>query len=181
VGQRSCQRLTHHYRPQPLNDLDRLQFPVPNTSTKPICPNCGYDLSGLIAPKKTATCPECSTESSYQAATESQSRWNAIKWYIILLLVIPMILNTASYFLLDPTNDTMLKLGFFPVVMLPLVILVATPIFLHDEWRTRRLSTRKPLSPPDYVSGFFIVGPAIVSFLVSLFMALAWTLTFAGP
>ncbi len=91
-----------------------------------------------------------------------------------------MILNTISYFLLDPTNDTMLKLGFFPVVMLPLVILVATPIFLHDEWRTRRLSTRKPLSPPDYVSGFFIVVPATISFFVSLLMALVWTSALSG-
>jgi len=65
--------------------------------SKPTCPACNYDLTGLIDQGASATCPECNTNSTYGQATYRKPRTPTIKIALVFLLAIPSIYSLASW------------------------------------------------------------------------------------
>ena|GEM_PF-5110544 len=150
---------------------------MPNTTTKPICPNCGYDLSGLIAPETTVTCPECSTESSYQAATEMHSRWNVIKRVLILLWVIPMGVTVYSYTIYTQwsyENDFLFEIGFLPLAFVQFYMIAITAMLTYKEVKARRPLRRARKKPAGWVFVFFLLTSLACSFMLSLMVLGQW-------
>tara|TARA_R110002072_G_scaffold42064_4_gene117443 strand:+ start:569 stop:1042 length:474 start_codon:yes stop_codon:yes gene_type:complete len=156
---------------------------VPNTTTKPICPNCGYDLAGLIEPETTATCPECSTDSTYQAATEAQSRWNVLMWDLILFLVIPMAINLIAYLIVQVAPRELFEVLYIlilPYLLLPLVLLVAIPTALVVEGTKRMHLGKAQRKPAGWIFVICIVIPGTFSLLLSLAISLIWLVSMSG-
>ena len=145
--------------------------------TKPICPNCGYDLSGLIEPETTATCPECSTESSYQAATEMHSRWNAIKWVLILLWAIPMSITAYSFAIYTQwsyEDDLLFVIGFVPLGLAHYYMIAITAMLVYKEIKARRPLRHARKKPAGWVFIFFLLTSIACSLTISFMVLIQW-------
>lgn len=94
--------------------------------TQPICPCCGYDLSGLVEPHNSCTCPECNTETDYQSATTQIPQRIALHRVVLLLLLVPLILTAITWELMHYTGKRYNDLG----DIIALIALLIQPCFI---------------------------------------------------
>lgn len=138
---------------------------MPHQPSKPTCPTCAYDLTGLIEQGSSATCPECNTDSTYAQATTPRICTPTLKHAIIWVLAIPSGWMTLFWAQLNIGNS--LDGAMTPYIS-GLILMLYLPTFslalLIMEWRRRRLCGAKRLKP----SFLKVVLIVIACFAVSM-------------
>jgi len=112
---------------------------VPNQPLTPTCPNCGYDLTGLIEPDSSAACPECNTQSTFAQAIYRKPKTPTIKRALIWLFLIPTIASFFSWALLYlGTRLEGAELVFFLfIIFFNIAIPIYAIVLLVQEWKSR--------------------------------------------
>lgn len=70
------------------------------TDPKPICPNCGYELSGILDASDTVTCPECG-ESVTPRYRKTQSLRYALNFAVGLIGIPSVVVPTIALVLIQ--------------------------------------------------------------------------------
>ena len=153
--------------------------------TKPItptCPNCGYDLTGLLEPHASVQCPECSERTTFQFATITISRWPTIRRAFIWLIAAPLIATFISWRLLytDGWYDGFAgELGLMLVVMQEFYLPIALITFLVKEWRIRHRLQRH-FRPSGWISAFIILIYGATSITLGMRVLYMWMSSIAS-
>lgn len=148
---------------------------MPTPPCEPACPECGYDLTGVIAAEGFAHCPECGRWLTWATATAPRDRWRTVRWAAIVLLGVPLPIAAASYWLFaaSTTLDYFL-LGFLPPVFMGLYIPVAVVCLLVVDARRRGRNKGRRRRLPWWASVLLILAMGSVSMAACVRVAILW-------
>lgn len=149
----------------------------------PTCPNCSYDLTGLINPDTPVDCPECNTHSTYAQATTRISRYPALQKSVILLFIAPQLIHLCSYIIFQSweySDNTLFAIGFIPVGLMFWYLLVATIILLVSEYRARKGKARSQVQPSSWVSYLAILICVLITMGVNMPLIGLWAAAIAS-
>lgn len=141
----------------------------------PTCPSCGYDLSGLLEPGGSCTCPECSTKTTYETATTRKPPTPTVKIATIYILAIPSswaVFSMALLFFGPRLSYSQLPFLLIPVFIAGIPIL-STILLVLDRKSRKRCSAA--LFEHEY-SGIimFILTCTVISEALLLFGLYFW-------
>jgi predicted RNA-binding Zn-ribbon protein involved in translation (DUF1610 family) len=143
--------------------------------TQPTCPSCGYDLSGLVEPHSSYTCPECSTETSYEKATTRKPPTQTIKLALIFVLAIPSAWGIFSWALLY--LGAMLDGAELILILSPLCITsipILSIVLLILDWKSRKRCGNHLFRIEFSAVAFVIICSAAISEMILLFSLADW-------
>jgi hypothetical protein len=151
--------------------------------SNPICPNCRYDLTGLIEEGASANCPECNIISTFESASLRLSRSKSIRRAVVLLFVVPIIVATWSFLFFqiwDYEEDGIFTIGFIPLVSVINLVPITLIVFLVKELKIRRKIPNANIYPTIWISLAWIILPAITSILLCFYVIIKWAEAIAG-
>lgn len=148
------------------------------TTPKPICPNCGYDLTGLIKPEASTDCPECNAHSTYAQATEHISRYSSLRKSVFLLLIAPQFIHLWSYLIYSKwdalSEVALITLGFIPVAFMFWYVLTITIIALVSEHHARKGKAHSKIKPSKWVCYTTILICVLITMTVNAVVGGLW-------
>ena len=147
---------------------------MPNPIT-PTCPNCNYDLTGLINQGSSATCPECNTHTTYLQAIAPRVITPTLKHAIIWIFAIPSGWMALFWAQLNIGNS--LDGAGLPYIS-GLILMLYLPIFslalLIMEWRLRRRNSAKRLKPSFLKVALIVITCFAVSMTWNWIVFMDW-------
>jgi len=153
---------------------------MPKHPSRPTCPSCGYDLSGLAVSLDNCRCPECGKD-SINPRIEVEERTHILRHATIWLWILPLFHATVCWVLLItlPLQDLILPLVLTLIVNF-LFISGYALLTLRNEASAREAERSYPdwyrVTPPLYRIQWRIVAGWIVSTVVILPILFRWML-----
>lgn len=161
-----------------------LKVTTTNTTLKPLCPNCGYELTGLISHETAASCPECNTSSTYAEAIKHNRRFPSIQKSLILLFIVPQAFHIISYISYLNWNgvdeDALFANGFTPVVLMFWYLLVVTAILISVERESFTSKARARTCRNGWASYLTILFCEVITMAVNLKIFGLWAAAIAS-
>jgi hypothetical protein len=145
--------------------------------TNAVYPTYNYDLDGIIREDGTATCPECGSVTTEERASQTVSRWKAVKRALIMLLAAPLAICLYSYVInlsWEYGSDALFEIGFIPLVLTFYYILITAIVLLILEWRTKRKNKHCRVTPSVWLCVAAIIIPAAISITAIIFVLVPW-------
>jgi len=102
----------------------------------PICPSCGYDLNGIVAPGAIADCPECGRTVSYLRALEPPKSPHTIRHTLIALLAVPSALAVFFWWSLYQPGDQLsiaVPVWFLSMASAPYLLIYAAVLLVREK------------------------------------------------
>ena len=129
---------------------------------RPICPACGYDLSGILEPESLIPCPECGRRLSYQRAIEPPKQPQTTRNALLFILAIPSAWMGIFWFQLNIANSLQGALvPYFSGLILTLYLPTLAGILLTRDWLKRR-RTNPGYNDPHYIKAVLIVFACLI-------------------